>query len=347
MKHGKAITIDGRYGEGGGQVLRTALTLSALFAVPLHIHHIRGNRKKPGLRPQHLTGVRALARITGAGVEGATVDSCELVFEPGTITEGNYSFQIGTAGSTGLVLQTIIPVLLFGKTPSQIQVTGGTHVPLSPSFHYLEAIFAPTLKKMGGAVSFEIEQWGWYPKGGGSVISKIDNTQGLTPVCLSDRGKLLDLNILSAVSNLPLSIAERQRDQALKRVGHLGLGPGIRIEDAPSRGQGTVVFIAAQFEGSTGGFTSLGTQGKSAEAVADDACNQFSSFLDSKGVIDVHLADQLVLYMALARGRSTLITQPMTDHLLTNVWVIEQFAPVKFNVDQKVGKIAVNGIGFQ
>ena len=347
MKHGKAVTIDGRYGEGGGQILRTALTLSALFAVPLHIHHIRGNRKKPGLRPQHLTAAQALAKITGARVEGVTVGSCELVFEPGTITGGNYYFQIGTAGSTGLALQAIIPVLLFGKTPSQIKVTGGTHVPWSPSFHYLEAIFAPTLKKMGGAVSFEIEQWGWYPKGGGSVISKIDNTQGLTAIHLSDRGKLFDFHILSAVSNLPLSIAERQRDHTLGRIDHLGLSPCIRIEDAPSRGQGTVLFLAAQFEGSTGGFTSLGRKGKRAEAVADDACNEFLSFLDSKGVIDVHLADQLVLYMALARGRSTLVTETITDHLLTNVWVIEQFAPVTFNVDKKSGKIAVNGMGFQ
>jgi RNA 3'-terminal phosphate cyclase (ATP) len=347
MKQCKAVTIDGRHGEGGGQILRTALTLSALFAVPLHIHHIRGSRKKPGLRPQHLTAVQALARITGARVEGATVGSCKLVFEPGTIKGGNHSFQIGTAGSTGLALQTIIPVLLFGKTSSQIHISGGTHVPWSPSFHYLEAVFAPTLKKMGGAVSFEIEQWGWYPKGGGSVISKIGSTQDLTALHLSDRGKLLDLHILSAVSNLPLSIAERQRDHALKRINHLGLSPYIQIEDAPSRGQGTVLFLAAQFEGSTGGFTSLGRKGKSAEAVADDACNEFLNFLDSKAVIDVHLADQLVLYMALARGPSTLITQTITDHLLTNVWVIEQFAPVKFNVDQKMGKIAVNGMGFQ
>ena len=179
------------------------------------------------------------------------------------------------------------------------------------------------------------------------MISKIDNTQGLTAIQLFDRGKLFDLHILSAVSNLPLSIAERQRDQALERVYHLGLSPYIRIEDAPSRGQGTVLFLAARFEGSTGGFTSLGRKGKRAEAVADHACNEFLSLLDSKSVIDVHLADQLVLYMALAHGRSTLITETITDHLLTNVWVIEHFVPVKFNVDQKNGKIAVNGMGFQ
>jgi RNA 3'-terminal phosphate cyclase (ATP) len=341
----KELTIDGRYGEGGGQILRTALTLSAIHKVPVHIDHIRGNRRKPGLRPQHLIAVDALATITGARVEGAKVDSREIVFEPGEIMGGNYCFDIGTAGSTGLVIQTVIPVLLLGKIPSQIQITGGTHVPWSPSFHYLNAVFLPALKKMGGEVSLEIDKWGWYPKGGGRVRALVKNTQGLKAIHLSNRGKLLNLHILSAVSNLPLTIAERQRDQALKRIEYLGLHPNISIENAPSPGQGTVLFLAAQFEGSIGGFTSLGERGKRAEKVADDACNEFIKFLDSKGIIDIHLADQLVLYMALARGRSTLITERITEHLLTNIWVIEQFFPLKFDVEKKTGKIGVDGIG--
>ena len=346
MKQRKEVAIDGRYGEGGGQILRTALTLSAIFKVPLHINHIRGSRKKPGLRPQHLTAVNALTTITGAKVEGAKVDSGELVFEPGEIRGGNYRFHIGTAGSTGLAMQTMIPVLLFGKIPSQIQITGGTHVPWSPSFHYLKAVFLPALKKIGGEVSLEIDQWGWYPKGGGMVRAFIKNRQALKAINLSNRGKLLNLHLLSAVSNLPLSIAERQRDQAIKRIEYLGLRPTVSIEDGPSRGQGTALFLAAQFEGSTGGFTSLGRKGKRAEEVADDACNEFIKFLDSKGVVDTHLADQLVLYMALARGRSTLITEKITEHLLTNIWVIEQFLPLKFNVEEETGRIEVNRIGF-
>jgi len=345
MKERKEVQIDGRYGEGGGQILRTALTLSAIYKVPVHIDHIRGNRRKPGLRPQHLIAVDALATITGAKVEGAKVDSCEILFEPKEIMGGNYCFDIGTAGSTGLVIQTVIPVLLLGKIPSQIQITGGTHVPWSPSFHYLNAVFLPALKKMGGEVSLEIDKWGWYPKGGGRVRALVKNTQGLKAIHLSNRGKLLNLHILSAVSNLPLTIAERQRDQALKRIEYLGLRPNISIENAPSPGQGTVLFLAAQFEGSTGGFTSLGERGKRAEKVADDACNEFIKFLDSKGVIDIHLADQLVLYMALARGRSTLITERITEHLLTNMWVIEQFFPLKLDVEKETGKIGVDGTG--
>jgi RNA 3'-terminal phosphate cyclase (ATP) len=203
MRQRKKVTIDGRYGEGGGQILRTALTLSAIVKVPVYINHIRGNRKKPGLRPQHLTAVNALKTITGAKVEGAKVDSDELVFDPGDIRGGDYCFRIGTAGSTGLAIQSMIPVLLFGKIPSQIQITGGTHVPWSPSFHYLKAVFLPVLKKMGAEVSLEINQWGWYPRGGGMLSSLIRSAQGLKAIDMSHRGKLVKLHLLSAVSNLP------------------------------------------------------------------------------------------------------------------------------------------------
>ena len=343
----ETITIDGRYGEGGGQILRTALTLSALFSVPLRMHHIRGNRKRPGLRQQHLTAVQALQRITGAEVKGAAVSSPELVFEPGAVRGGHYSFHIRTAGSTTLVLQTIIPVLLFAETTSQVHLAGGTHVPWSPSFHYLQTVFVPALKTMGGSVSLEIEKWGWYPKGGGAVRCSIDTTQGLCAIHLTDRCRLDRLHILSAVSNLPLSIAERQRDRALERIRHLGLPPFVQIEEAPSPGQGTALFLTACFEGSRAGFASLGRRGKRAEAVADDACDELFRFLDPNGVIDQHLADQLVLYMALARGRSTVITEGVTDHLKTNIWVIEQFAPVTFATDTDTGKIQVTGVGFQ
>jgi len=346
VQKNKNIQIDGRHGEGGGQILRTAVTLSSICQVPIYIHHIRGNRKKPGLRPQHLIAIHSLATITKAKVQGATIDSHELLFEPGAIHEGNYSFHIGTAGSTGLVLQAIIPVLLFGKNSSKIRITGGTHVPWSPSFHYLKTVFLPALKTMGGHVTVAIDKWGWYPKGGGTIRAFIENTQGLKPIHLFNRGKLRSLHILSAISNLPLSIAERQRDQSVKRLEHCRLNPTTSIENAPSSGQGTVLFLHAQFQGGGGGFTSLGKKGKRAEEIANEACDECIKFLHSRGVIDMHLADQLALYMALAKGQSTLITERITEHLLTNIWVIEQFLPVTFDIDKDSGRVGVCGIGY-
>jgi RNA 3'-terminal phosphate cyclase (ATP) len=343
----KPVHIDGRNGEGGGQILRTALTLSAICGVPLFIHHIRGNRKRPGLRPQHLIAVNSLATITRAGVQGAAIDSHELFFEPEGIYEGNYSFHIGTAGSTGLVLQAIIPVLLFGNISSRIHITGGTHVPWSPSFHYLRDVFLPFLKGMGGDVNVEIDTWGWYPKGGGTIRAVIRNSQSLIPVHLVNRGALQNLSILSAASNLPISIAKRQMDQSIKRLKHLHLTPTTTVKNAPSSGQGTVLFLHAQCKGGGGGFTSLGKRGKRAEEVANSACDACIRFLDSSGVIDSYLADQLVLYMSLAKGHSTIIAERITKHLLTNIWVIEKFLPISFDIDKESGKIEVEGVGFK
>ena len=343
----KHIHIDGRNGEGGGQILRTALTLSAICRAPVSIHHIRGRRKRPGLRPQHLIAVKALEGITRASVRGATIDSHDLIFEPTGIYEGDYSFDIGTAGSTGLVLQAVMPVLLFGKTPSRVRIRGGTHVPWSPSFHYLKEIFLPTLKGMGGEGTVEIDTWGWYPKGGGTIRAEITNTQGLTPIRLINRGAIRSLHIFSAASNLPFSIAKRQMEQRIQRFGHLHCTPATTVENAPSSGQGTVLFVHAQCEGGGGGFTSLGKRGKMAEEVANGACDECIVFLNSKGVVDRYLADQLVLYMALARGRSQIITERITEHLLTNIWVIEQFLPISFAIDKELGRIEVEGIGFK
>ncbi len=342
----KEVGIDGRYGEGGGQILRTALTLSSLLNVPVRIDHIRANRTKSGLRPQHLAAVNALATITGARVDGARVGSTELLFDPERLRGGNYSFHIGTAGSTGLVLQALIPVLLFGNTRSHVHISGGTHVPWSPPFHYLQSVFSPALKAMGGELDLEILTWGWYPKGGGVVRASVYPTGGLKAIRYLNRGNLRDIQVLSAFSNLPLRIAKRQKDQALTRLRHLGITPHTRIEDAPSPGQGTALFLAVQFEGSTAGFTSLGREGKKAEAVADDACDLLIGFLDGGGVIDRHLADQLVLYMALAEGYSTFLTKNITEHLLTNIWVIERFLQVTFAVEEGAGKVGVQGSGF-
>jgi len=341
------LEIDGSYGEGGGQILRTALSLGAILQQPLEITNIRAGRKKPGLRPQHVMAVKALSLITSAHTKGAEPRSTHLYFEPRQLNGGTYTLDVGTAGSTGLVLQTVLPCLLLAKNPSRVTITGGTHVPWSPCFHYVDEVFVPALEEMGGAISLEISRWGWYPKGGGTVVAGISPAAGFRAKQRTRRGKLEAVHLLSAVSSLPMSIGERQRDQALKRLADQGYSkPRVRLLNGPSRGTGTVVFIRASFENGVAGFTSLGKRGKPAETVADEACSDFFQFMASDATVGDHLADQLVLYMALAKGRSSFVAGAITKHLLTNIWVIEQLLPVKFDVDKRTGTVSIDGAGF-
>ncbi len=347
MAMSNAVSIDGRYGEGGGQILRTSLALASLLRKPLEMHHIRGGRKKPGLRPQHLMAVKAMASITGGKVKGGEPGSVHLFFEPGQIKTGSYSFDVGTAGSTSLVLQTMIPALLFGKGVSMVLITGGTHVPWSPCFHYLRGVFAPALEGMGNALSLDIQRWGWYPKGGGKIKAVISPVSRLCSTERAQRGDLKEIRVLSAVSNLPMGIGERQRDQVIRRFDSHGFKtPRVEIVNAPSHGTGTLVFLMCRFEGGTAGFSALGQKGKRAEKVADDACFQLFQFVASNAAVDEYLADQLVPYMALAKGRSSIVTKRITIHLKTNIWVVEQFLPVTFRVDETKGIVSVEGVGF-
>jgi RNA 3'-terminal phosphate cyclase (ATP) len=342
-----ALTIDGSFGEGGGQILRTALALAAILQRPVEIRNIRGGRKKPGLRPQHLAAVKALAKVTSAQVRGAEVGSTHLYFEPRQLKGGAYTLDIGTAGSTALVLQAIMPSLLFAKDPSRVTITGGTHVPWSPCFHYLKEVFVPALLEMGCKVSLELGPWGWYPKGGGRVVASLSPGGGLSALKRTNRGRLTGVTVLSAVSNLPASIGERQRDQVLKRLRAQGYAPTkIELLKGPSPGSGTVVFVKAEFEQGEAGFTSLGQRGKPAETVADEASSAFLEFMASGAAADSHLADHLALYMALAHGRSSVVAEAITEHLRTNIWVIEQFLPVAFEVDEPSRMVGVQGAGF-
>ncbi|MBW1743473.1 MAG: RNA 3'-terminal phosphate cyclase [Deltaproteobacteria bacterium] len=338
------LKIDGSHGEGGGQILRTTLSLATILQQPVELLNIRGGRKKPGLRPQHLMAAKAMASITAGHVEGADLGSTRLCFEPRRIVPGDFSFHVGTAGSSSLVLQTMIPALLFAGQPSRVAITGGTHVPWSPCFHYLKEVFFPILSQMGGRTEIELERWGWYPKGGGKVVASIQPVAQLQAIDLTERGGLRDLYLLSAVSNLTTRIGERQREEALKQLRRGGCDV-LRAEfvNGPSPGTGTVVFVRGTYENGIAGFTSLGKKGKSAEKVAQDACSDFLRFAASEATIDKHLADQLLLYMALAKGRSSLRTEAITRHLETNMWLIEQFLSIKFEVDKELGTISVEG----
>lgn len=327
----KRIEIDGSFGEGGGQILRTALALSAILRKPFTIHHIRSKRKNPGLQAQHLEAVKALSRVTVAETEGVKFGSQKIIFLPQKILPGDYQFEVRTAGSVTLLLQAIFLPLCLAQGNSTLSLVGGTHVPWSPPFHYLAEVLLPTLNSMGVSVKAVIEKWGFYPGGGGKVRLEINPVQELKPISLLDRGPLKKIRGLSAISNLPKHIAERQEKQVLKRIQKdLKIDAEVNIlYDVPSIGPGSFIFLKAEYKNLLAGFSSLGARGKPAEKVADEAVDSLKNYIESDGSIDPYLADQLVPFMALAKGTSSFKTTQITEHLLTNLWVIQQFLEVK------------------
>jgi RNA 3'-terminal phosphate cyclase (ATP) len=336
------LRIDGSYGEGGGQILRTSLALSCLLNRPFEIINIRKDRKKPGLQPQHLTAVKAAAAISNASCEGAALSSTELKFDPGPLINGDYVFDVsekqGSAGSTSLILQTILLPLLFAQRPSSVSIIGGTHVPWSPTFHYLQFVFLPLLSRLGVNIDLNIEKWGWYPIGKGMITARVTPAKEIIPIGIVDRGKLQRVSGISAISNLPRDIGVRQRTRAIKLLEERGVAAEIEIISAPSIGKGTLVYFSAEFENITTGFDALGAFGKRAEEVADEACQGLFAYLDTAGALDLHLADQVIPYLAMAHGSSEFTTSRITRHLLTNIWVIQQFMDVDIRVEGKEGE---------
>lgn len=335
------IQIDGSAGEGGGQVLRSALTLSVLTGQPVQLHHIRARRPKPGLAAQHLRAVAAAAAVSGATVQGAGVGSTTLEFEPGALRAGDYRFDIGTAGATSLVLQTIfLPLSLAGAT-SQVSLTGGTHVPWSPAFHYLQLQWLPFMQAIGCVATLALTQAGFYPKGGGHIEATIQPAGPCRPLQLAMRGSLLRIRGISAVANLPRSIGDRQRQQAWQRLRGIDYPVEIDLLDMPAQGQGTFLLLLAECTTGQACCVGLGERGKPAERVADEAVDSLLRWLGRDGAIDPYLADQLLLPLALADDPSTLRTSAVTQHLLTNADVIRQFLPVRIEIEGALGQVGM------
>jgi RNA 3'-terminal phosphate cyclase (ATP) len=342
------LTIDGSQGEGGGQVLRTALALSAIRGVPVEIRAIRARRKTPGLQAQHLTAVNALAKISGAQVDGAHLGSQRVVLSPGPIRPGEYRFDVGTAGSTALVLQAVLLPLALAGSPSRITLTGGTHVPWSPAADYMQEVCFPALADMGVQARLDVCRWGFYPKGGGRIVVEVEGGAALRPTMLVHRGGPSRLHGVSAVANLPRGIAERQRDRALRRLAAEGHDAEIAVTESESPGTGSFLILVVEVGGTRAGFSALGERGKPAERVADEAVNGLLEFLKVEAGCDPHLADQLILPMALAHGTSRLTTSRVTRHLLTTVQIVQQILGCPMQVrgeEGSPGHVTIQGSG--
>ena len=343
------ILIDGSIGEGGGQVLRSALTLSAITSKPFYINNIRSGRVNPGLRPQHLAAVNAVSDICKAEVSGSYLGSEEVTFVPGNIRSGRYKFSIKTAGAATLVFQTIIFPLSMASSSSSIIISGGTHVPWSPAYHFLTLHWLPLLADLGLNAQLRIDSAGYYPKGGGKISGTIRQMGAIGPLELNLRGRLVSINGTSGVSNLPKSIAERQKRQAIKRLQLLSWKDRtpeihIRTEDLKSPGKGTFLVISAEYEGGRCCFTGLGEIGKSAEGVADEVIDQLEAFMDTDGAIDPFICDQLLLPLSLATDPSYLHTSKITKHLVTNAQVIHAFTDSGIMIDGQIGQPGVVSI---
>lgn len=336
------IHIDGSYGEGRGQVLRTSLGLAAVLQKAIRIFNIRAKRSKPGLRPQHLACVQAIQKITQAEVKGAGVGSQELTFIPHGIFPGEYKFDIGTAGSTSLVLQAILLPLSLAQAASTVTIKGGTHVPWSPPFHYLKYVFAPMLAFLGVNIELELLRWGWYPHGQGEIKARIYPAKELNSQHWENPPLFLSLKGLSASVDLPQHIKKRQASRLKTCIEKLGLKIEIEEQEGFGIGQGSFLFLWVD-EGIKAGFSALGVRRKPAEKVADEACMAFYTYYKGKVALDEHLANQIIPYLTLATG-SSFFTTIMSSHLITNIWVINQFLNRNISHTGKIGKPGWVGI---
>lgn len=328
------IQIDGSQGEGGGQILRTALSLAIITGQALQIKNIRAKRKTPGLMRQHLTAVNAAVAISGAEVNGAQVGSTELSFTPDKLQGGDYNFNIGTAGSSTLVLQTVLPALLMAEQESRLVITGGTHNTMSPPFHFLQRTFIPLVTRMGAEVDLQLNRFGFYPAGGGEITATIKPSTRLLPLHLEGRGERVKAYAESYFAGLPAHIAERELAVVKQRMTW-GDDQLLMREINRNQGPGNVLLITLEHEQVTEVFTGFAERGVAAEVVAKGAVSKAQKYLASTAAVDTYLADQLLLPMALAGGGSFTATE-WSQHAATNAEVIKKFLPIEIQT-QKLG----------
>jgi RNA 3'-terminal phosphate cyclase (ATP) len=327
------ITIDGSLGEGGGQILRTALALSAITGKPFAIDNIRAGRAKPGLMRQHLTAVKAAAAICGATVEGAAVGSSRLHFVPGALRAGEYAFNIGSAGSTSLVLQTVLLPLAMAGSASCVVLQGGTHNNGAPPFEFLAQAFLPLLRRIGFNADIELRRCGFYPVGGGEVCAEIQPSSPFGPLVIEERGASISRKGEAIVSNLPFHIAERELARVAERLEWSREELSARAEKRAD-GTGNVLLLRLGFENVTEVAVAFGRTRVPAETVADEAVQAVLNYIADSAPVGGHLADQLLLPMALGAG-GRFVTGKPSSHTLTNIQVIRQFLDVPIQAEER------------
>jgi RNA 3'-terminal phosphate cyclase (ATP) len=317
------IEIDGSEGEGGGQILRSALSLSICTDQPFRLKNIRAKREKPGLMRQHLTALLAAAAICDASVTGADVGSGEITFRPGRVKPGDYQFAIGTAGSCTLVLQTLLPPLLTASSSSTIRITGGTHNKASPPVDFLQRSYLPLVERMGPKVQLDLVRHGFYPRGGGEILAHVTPSARLSPVSLMERGVRKGGHAEAHIAGIPMHVASRE----LEIVGKMLNWPAENLHIRGLSGEfgpGNALTITVEHEAITEVFTGFGEKGVSAESVAKRAVDATRNYLASEAPVGPHLADQLLLPMALA-GSGEFATMPVTQHFESHVSIIGAF----------------------
>lgn len=329
------IELDGSQGEGGGQILRTALTLAMITGRPFRIVRIRANREQPGLRRQHLVAVQAAARVCDADVGDIGVGARTLEFAPRAIKGGQYDFDIGTAGSSTLVAQTLLPALWHADAPSTVRIVGGTHNPMAPPAQFLQRAYGRVLAAMGACVDIQVRRYGFYPAGGGELFAQIQPCPRLRPVELMRRGEAVAQYAESLVAGIPGEVARRELDCVRRELGWSDTQLRT-IAAAPGQGPGNALMITLEYRHVTEVFSAIGEKRRRAEEVALRAVREARHYLQSEGAVGEHLADQIMIPLALAGG-GRFTTSHVSLHTRTNAQVISAFLPVRFAFAEQAG----------
>jgi RNA 3'-terminal phosphate cyclase (ATP) len=349
------VRILGDMLEGGGQIIRTSIALSALTGEEVEIVNVRGKRSPPGLKAQHVTGIRAVAAISEAEVEGLEVGSMRLRFKPRTRGGGAFTFNVGTAGSISLVLQALMPAAAFAPKPLEAKITGGTDVKWSPTIDYIRMVTLPILAKMGYKAELKVERRGHYPRGGGQVAFKAYPIEKLNPITLEERGTVIKIDGRSHCVRLPSHVAERQAEAASRLLRNAGFEKvNVELESYPPEsdphlGPGSgITLYAPTSTGTIIGADAIGEKGKPAEKVGEEAASKLLADLKTGMALDRHMGDMIIPYIAVADGKSEITVSQLTLHTMTNIKVTEAITGAQFKVQGELGKparIEVNGIG--